>query len=237
VHPGGWAGVQGGGGTEPGATGGTDAAAGQGLGRLAQALWPRISAAMAGDASGHDLGHVLRVRHLALRLAAAEGLSADGAEVVELVALLHDVGGSEGRADHGARGATTAAAWLEEEGAPACLVAEVAAAIATLSWSGGRTPPTLAGRVVQDADRLDALGAVGVARAFAFGGAHGQPAGLPVPGQAAAPARTTVAHFQNKLLRLAASLHTEAARALAVGRLAFLRTFLQRLAAEAEGVD
>lgn len=202
-------------------------------GRHAATLLPRVRQALEGDASGHDLAHVLRVRTLALRLAAAEG--ADPA-TVELVALLHDVESRSGRADHGSRGAATARSWLLGQGAPAELVEEVAGAIADLSWSGGRTPATLAGRIVQDADRLEAIGAVGIGRAFAYGGAHGQPTGLPAPGLDPAAAGT-VAHFHEKLLRLADTLHTGSARALAAGRHAFLLEFLRRAEAEAAGLE
>ena len=203
------------------------------LGPLAALLLPRVAAAMAGDASGHDLAHVLRVRTLALVLAAAEGADA---ETVELIALLHDVGSPGGRSGHGVRGAETAAGWLSALGAPPPLVETVCAAIATLSWSSGQTPPSLAGRVVQDADRLDAIGAVGIARAFAYGGAHGRSPGLP-GGPGALPAGNTVAHFAEKLLRLSATLHTAAARHLAAGRHAFLLEFLRRLQAEAAGTQ
>ena len=200
-------------------------------GARAAALLPWVRRAMEGDASGHDLAHVLRVRHLALRIAAAEGADP---EVVELVALLHDVESRAGRADHGGRGADTAAAWLAESGAAPALIAEVCGAIADLSWSGGRSPATPAGRLVQDADRLDAMGAVGIARAFAFGGAHRRSPGLPAPGLGAAHGNT-MAHFEEKLLRLAESLHTETARQLASARHAFLLEFLRRAEAEAEG--
>ncbi len=201
-------------------------------GERALALLPRVRRALAGDASGHDWAHVLRVRHLALRLAAVDGAPR---ETVELVALLHDVESRSGRAGHAARGAATARAWLEAGEAPGALIEEVCAAVADLSWSGGRTPATAAGRVVQDADRLDAIGAVGIARAFAYGGAHGRSPGLPAPGLGGEAPGETVAHFHDKLLRLAGTLHTQAARDLAAGRHAFLDAFLARLAAEAEG--
>ncbi len=208
------------------------AAVGMGWGERAAALLPRVREALAGDASGHDFAHMLRVRHLALRIAAAEGAAA---EAVELIALLHDVESRSGRADHGGRGAEIAGAWLAEGGAPQGLIEEVRAAIADLSWSGGRTPATPAGRVVQDADRLDAIGAVGIARAFAYGGAHGRSPGLPAPGLDAGAPGDTVAHFHDKLLLLAGALHTRTARDLAAGRHGFLLAFLRRAEAEAEG--
>ncbi len=138
---------------------------------LAAVLYARVREAMAGDDSGHDVAHVLRVRRLALRLAVAEGADP---EVTELIALPHDVESRGGREEHGRRGAETAMAWLREASAAPPLVA---AAIATLSWSGGATPPTLEGRVVQDADRLDAIGAVGMAGPSPSGGRTADPPG------------------------------------------------------------
>ncbi len=215
----------------PGPRGGVRTVPSADFGPLALAVYPRVAAALAKDASGHDLAHVLRVRTLALRLAAAE--DADPV-VVELIALLHDVGSPSGRAEHGARGAALARTWLEEAHAGPDLAKRVVDAIAALSWSTGRTPDSLEGRLVQDADRLDAIGAVGIGRAFAYGGAHGQGTGLPAAGVGPA-AGTTVAHFAEKLLRLTGHLHTQAARRLAQGRHAFLVAFLERLDAEAVG--
>lgn len=233
---------------------------------LAARLLPLVREAMAGDASGHDLAHILRVRHLALQIAAAEGADPEaevkveaGAEgratpsaqpfpppqpwrtpslrieAVELIALLHDVESRTGRDGHGTRGSQTAAAWLSEADAAPNLIESVALAIATLSWGSGQTPPTLEGRIVQDADRLDAIGAVGIARAFAYGGAHGRSPGLPAPDLDPAEPRKTVEHFSEKLLKLRATLHTATARRLAAGRHAFLVEFLRRLHEESQG--
>ena len=203
-----------------------------GFGPLAAALYPQVATALAQDASGHDLAHVLRVRALALHWAATE--DADPV-IVELIALLHDIGSPNGRAGHGSRGAGLARSWLVVAGAGPDLTGRVVDAIAILSWSTGRAPEDLEGRLVQDADRLDAIGAVGIGRAFAYGGAYGQGTGLPAPGWGPAASGTTVAHFADKLLRLADHLHTPAARRLAHGRHAFLLMFLERLHAEAAG--
>jgi len=196
------------------------------------ALVRRVRETMSGDASGHDFAHVLRVRHLALQIAGEEGAEP---ETVELIALLHDVESHTGREGHGARGAETAAAWLARTGAGAALIEQVAAAIATLSWGGGKTPASLEGRVVQDADRLDAIGAVGIARAFAYGGAHGRSPGLRAPDLGRPGPGNTVEHFHEKLLKLKATLHTATARRLGAGRHAFLMEFLRRVEEESEG--
>ncbi len=202
------------------------------FGPIAAAVYPRVAAAMAGDVSGHDLAHVLRVRFLALCW--ATGQDADPA-LVELIALLHDVGSAVGRQGHGARGARLAQEWLLAAGAAPSLARRAVDAIAALSWSTGHVPEAIEGRLVQDADRLDAIGALGIGRAFAYGGVYGQNPGLPLPGGSRAAPGTSVAHFADKLLCLADRLHTPEARRLAQGRHAFLLEFLRRLQAEADG--
>ncbi|HEX5724776.1 MAG TPA: hypothetical protein VFX98_04880, partial [Longimicrobiaceae bacterium] len=141
-----------------------------------------------------------------------------------------------------------ARAWLESAGAEEAVTAHVAAIVAGLSFKGAGVPTpmeTPEGRVVQDADRLDALGAIGVARAFAYGGSRGRPLHDP----AAAPelhdsferyragAGPTTAHFHEKLLLLRDRMNTAAARRLAEGRHRFLERFLDRFLREWEGAD
>ena len=85
----------------------------------------------------------------------------------------------------------------------------------SFSQNRGRRPETLEGKIVQDADRLDALGAIGVARTFAYGGEHGR------------SLDESVAHFHEKLLLLKDELNTETARKLAEPRHTFLERFLE----------
>ena len=85
----------------------------------------------------------------------------------------------------------------------------------SFSRNQGRTPETIEGRIVQDADRLDALGAIGVARTFAYGGKHGR------------PLQDSVNHFHEKLLRLKDMMNTETGRRLAEERHRFLEAFLR----------
>src|SRR5712691_10853452 len=125
---------------------------------------------MGGDSSGHDWWHVHRVRDLAVRLAEREHADA---YVVELAALLHDISDYKLNGGDHERGPRLAAEWIRGLGETEAVAAAVAEVIAGVSFSGAGVPPvplSLEGQVVQDADRLDAIGAVGVARAFAFGG-------------------------------------------------------------------
>src|SRR5215207_7627804 len=137
-----------------------------------------VQAAMSGEGSGHDWWHVWRVWNMAKRIVAHE--AEHGADVntfvVELAALLHDLG------DHKFYGGDTTVAplmtreWLHSLQVDAETIEQVAEIVATLSSKVANvaTPmQTLEGMIVQDADRLDAIGAIGVTRAFAYGGQKG----------------------------------------------------------------
>ena len=171
-----------------------------------------IAALFASNAGGHDAAHTLRVRRNALRIAATE----PGCDklTVELAALLHDA--DDHKLFHTQDNAN-ARAFLEREGVAPETVERICAAINSVSFSRnrGRRPETPEGRIVQDADRLDARGAVGVARCFAYGGEHGR------------PMEESIAHFHEKLLLLRDGLNTESARRLAEKRHGFLLDFLR----------
>ena len=204
----------------------------------------RVRTHLAGDTSGHDWWHVERVRRLALRLAAEEG--ADPL-VVELAALLHDVDDWKASGDPDAS-AAHARAWLTSLGLEPALVEHVTAIVAGVSFKGAGVPTpmaTLEGRVVQDADRLDALGAIGIARAFAWGGSRGRP--LHDPGAAPelhasfeayrASAGGTLNHFHEKLLLLRERMQTASARRIADERHAYMEEYVRRFLREWAGED
>jgi uncharacterized protein len=200
---------------------------------------------------GHDFDHVLRVLALAERIGRAE--SADLA-VVRTAALLHDIGESAGRADHHLRGAAMARELLA--GQPAAFVDAVAHAIEAHRFRADPAPRTLEAQVLSDADKLDAIGAVGVARAFAYAGHRGtalwrrpwadiaaDAAGAAEAGTPEAVSRpaalggdyTPVHEFVYKLDRIPDRLYTAAARAIAEERRAFMREFFTRLDEEVAG--
>lgn len=171
-----------------------------------------IRALFAGNADGHGADHALRVYNNALMIAEAE--PAADRFIVSLSALLHDADdpklfATENNAN--ARG------FLEEQGVAPETAERIIAAINAVSFSKnkGRKPETPEGRIVQDADRLDAIGAVGVARTFAYGGRHGR------------PPEASIAHFYEKLLLLKDLMNTPKAKELAEQRHAFLEAFLR----------
>jgi uncharacterized protein len=190
----------------------------------------------AADAA-HDRAHVERVVATARRLAQTEDAQM---EVVVPAAWLHDcvvVPKDHPRRDEAAvLAAEAAGAFLTDEGYPERWIAPIEHAVAAHSYSGDVAPETIEAKVVQDADRLDALGAVGLARCFMVGGALGH--ALYDPDDPFCNDRPpdddtyTLDHFYDKLLGLPDTMQTEAGRDEAERRAAFMRTYLDRLAEE-----
>ena len=172
-----------------------------------------------GNAGGHDAAHTLRVYRNAMKIAEKE--PGCDVETAALAALLHDTD------DHklfATENNANARAFLAENGATDGETERICAVINAVSFSKnrGRVPETLEAKVVQDADRLDAIGAIGIARTFAYGGEHGR------------SLDESVQHFYDKLLLLKDLMNTEAGKALAEERDAFLEEFLRRYREEGE---
>lgn len=197
------------------------------------------------DDPAHDFDHVLRVAALASRLAALEGADA---EIVRTAALLHDIGRAEERAtgrDHAVESARRARQILA--GQPAERVEAVVQAIAVHRYRNTVTPVTLEAKVLYDADKLDSIGAIGVARAYAIAGVCGQRLWARVePGYAdrkrqqaehhdLTAEHTPVHEFAFKLSRVASTLFTPGARRIAEERHAFMLEFFRRLEQEVSG--
>lgn len=195
----------------------------------------------AGDPA-HDLAHVRRVVANARMLAAAEG--ADLAVVLP-AAWLHDCvvvpKHSDQRPFASRLAAEAAAGFLSENGYPAAHIPAIRHAIAAHSFSAGIPPETLEAKVVQDADRLDALGAIGIARTLLLGGVMGKPLydeAEPLP-QTRPPddRQNVIDHFYVKLLRLAEQMHTAAGRREGERRTRLMRVYLEELSRELAGGD
>jgi uncharacterized protein len=197
--------------------------------------------AQAADAdAAHDRAHVERVVTTARRLAEDEEAQMD---VVVPAAWLHDCvvvpKDAPDRAEAASRAADAAQDFLAEEGYPEQWIPDIAHAIAAHSYSGEVAPDTIEAKVVQDADRLDALGAIGIARCFTVGGALDQSLYHPddpfCDGRDPDDDTYTLDHFYAKLLRLPETMQTEAGRTEATRRAAYMRSYLNRLGTEING--
>ena len=200
----------------------------------ARALYP------SGSDPAHGFDHVLRVTAMAERIARAEGADV---EIVRAAALLHDVGrGDRSGRDHAAVAAQRARDILQSH--PPDKVEAVAQAILQHRFRAGPSPDTLEARCLFDADKLDSIGAIGVARAFAYAGVIGQRLWDEVAPDyadrfargAARPGEHTSHHeYVVKLSQLRDRLTTPTGRAIADERHAVMAAFYERLAREARG--
>lgn len=163
----------------------------------------------------HDSDHVKRVVRLALMIAEKEG---GDIEVVKTAAELHDVARNE--ENHAIKGSEIAREILRGKGYDVEFIEKVCHCIAAHSFSSGVEPETLEAKILSDADKLDAIGAIGVARAFMFAGEKGR------------DIESTLRHFEEKLLRLKDVMHTETGRKIAEERHRFLREFYERIKVE-----
>ena len=197
----------------------------------------------ANEGSGHDWWHIYRVWKMATRLAEIE--QADMV-VTQLGALLHDIADWKAHDGDETAGPKAARAWLESLGVDEAIVTQVSDIVAGVSFKGAGVEDHMTskeGMIVQDADRLDAIGAIGVARAFAYGGHKGRLLHDPtIPPQQhenfdqyKKSVGTTINHFYEKLLLLKDRMHTKAAKEIAAERHAYLEQFLKEFLAEWEG--
>lgn len=190
--------------------------------------------------AAHDWFHVQRVQTNADRLV-AEYPGADET-VVKLGALLHDIGRAnedEGVIDdHAEWGASESESLLRELGASRETSEAVAHCVRAHRYSTGVAPATIEAKIVSDADNLDALGAVGLARCFAHGGELGSPIydpSLPPAEDDSEAGRTQFNHLHKKVLDLPTRMYTDAGRALAEERARFVREYVQRFEEEVVG--
>ena len=186
--------------------------------RIIHAAMEYIETLFAGDFSGHDAAHSLRVYRNTCLIADAEPTC--DRFIVSLAALLHDA--DDHKLFHTENNAN-ARAFLTAHAVSPAQVEAICQVINGVSFSKNRgiRPQTLEGQIVQDADRLDALGAVGIARTFAYGGAKHR------------SLTNSLSHFDEKLLLLYDLLSTEEARRIALPRHEFLKAFYARFREEA----
>lgn len=207
------------------------------IGPVTERVRVRVAADFDGTLAGHDISHLDRVARLAARLAAEEGAERDLAGVAAYVhdyhrLVEHERGGAVAPEDAWANIAfvltdcQVAAAWWPE-------IREAVKLTGRYGFAGDDlADASLAARCVRDADNLDAIGAIGIARSFMYGGAIAEPLWVPEAERLAVyregATSSVIAHFYEKLVRLGADMLTDTGRTLAGERTAFLLEFLRR---------
>jgi len=192
-----------------------------------------------GDSSGHDVYHTLRVHDLARTICSKEGGDMD---IVRLAAILHDV---DDRKLFGENEFANARRFMDSEHIDLDDQMFICDIISEISFKGKDSvrPSSLEGKIVQDADRMDAIGAIGVARAFAYGGSKGRAMHIPGEGpkegmsekEYFANQGTSVNHFYEKLLLLKDMMNTQTAKDMAQARHDYMVGFLDEFMAEWDG--
>jgi uncharacterized protein len=199
---------------------------------------------MDGEGSGHDWWHVYLVWQMAKKISKKEK---GDMFVVELAALLHDIDDWKfNKSGDESLGANVAQKWLEKLGVENSVVEQVSYIVGNVAFKGAgvdHTMKTLEGKIVWDADKLD-IGAIGIARAFAYGGHKGRP--IYDPRIKPKLARnfeeykkskgTSINHFYEKILLLKNKMQTKTGRKIAIQRDKFLRSFLKEFFDEWNGL-
>ncbi|MUP45209.1 HD domain-containing protein [Gramella sp. BOM4] len=192
---------------------------------------------------GHDWFHTERVWKNARHI--AEGEEADSL-VVELAALLHDIADSKFHDGDESVGPRVASEFLKSEEVDPEIIDHVVKIIENVSFKGGNTKRSISSKeldIVQDADRLDAIGAIGIARTFNYGGFKGRALHDPeiepkmdmTKEEYKASKAPTINHFYEKLLLLKDRMNTETARRIAADRHTFMLEYLNQFYAEWKG--
>jgi len=202
-----------------------------------------VREALEGESSGHDWWHIYRVWQLAKNIGEKEGADMF---VVELAALLHDIADYKFHGGDTTAGPRVAGEWLQTLNVDEEVINHVKDIILHISYKGAKVEnkiKTKEGFVVQDADRLDAIGAMGIARTFAYGGHKGHSMHDPNSKVKIHESfeeyknhkGTIINHFYEKLLLLKDKLNTETAKQIAEDRHKYMEDFLDRFYQEWDG--
>ena len=197
-----------------------------------------------GEGSGHDWWHIKRVHDLAITI--AKNYPEADLFIVQLGALLHDIGDHKFHNGDHTVGPRMVTDWLTQNGVELGVIEKVVDIVKEISYKGAEveTPmSSLEGEIVQDADRLDAIGAIGIARTFAYGGNKNREMHNPeVAPESHKDFETykkttgpTINHFYEKLLLLKDRMNTEYGKKLAQNRHKYMEDFLDEFFAEWDG--
>lgn len=199
-----------------------------------------INKLLEGEGSGHDWWHIHRVRNNALNISKAYKVDEF---VIEMAALLHDIADHKLHNGDEEIGPRKASEWMQSLNMDQKIQNQIVSIIKEISFSKGKIPSTLEGKIVQDADRLDAIGAIGIARTFAYGGYKKReiynPDIPPVQYKSLEEYKKntnpTLNHFYEKLLLLKEMMNTGEAKNIAQQRHDFMQTFLAQFYNEWNG--
>lgn len=183
-----------------------------------------------GEGSGHDWYHIDQVRKNALHIAQSE----DNCDlfIIELAALLHDIADHKLHDGDYEKGGKVSRAFLEQLQVDKAIIDHVVSIVSSISFSKNAGPmKTKEGEIVQDADRLEAIGAIGIARCFAYGGSKQRIIYDPTGKNK----ENSLQHFYDKLLKVKDLMNTEGGKQIAKERDAFLRMYLDQFLQEWEG--
>lgn len=194
------------------------------------------------DYSGHDYFHTLRVYKMAVRIAEQEHADL---LTVQLAALLHDVDDIKLSPETYAN-KDRAVDFLRKHGISGTMITTICNIISEVSFRGtaSTAPETVEGKCVQDADRLDAMGAIGIARAFAYGGNHNRiiydpgikPAVSMNADEYQSHRSTTINHFYEKLFQLKGLMNTDTAKKIAEQREDYMKSYISEFLDEWDGI-
>jgi uncharacterized protein len=196
-----------------------------------------------GESSGHDWWHIYRVWNMSKKLYETEG---GNLFVIEMAALLHDIADWKFNSNE-EDGVMLIQKWLNQVNVDQNSAQRIIEIIKNISFKGAGVKDqmnSIEGKIVQDADRLDAIGAIGIARTFAFGGKFGNPMHKP-ESKAEMHASfeeykksngTTINHFYEKLLLLKDRMNTQTAKKIALERHQYMENFLKQFYNECENV-
>lgn len=204
--------------------------------RIVQKVADEVRQKLEGEGSGHDWWHIVRVWNMAKHIGNSENADMF---VVELAALLHDIADWKFHDGDDTVGPQIARQILEKHSVSTEVVTQVCEIILSMSFKGAGVKTemkTIEGKVVQDADRLDAIGAIGIARTFAYGGHKNRPMYDPNKKPSLHQSKEeyfinqspTINHFYEKLLLLKDRMNTKTAKGLAEDRHRFMEEYLNR---------